>query len=103
MVAKLKMVCAECCILLCGKFEVPKDVDLIVAVHTWIETLNTQEQLDCLSNTVKTKYVDVFSPIPHIDDLPTDVYCRIQLKDATKTFATRSYSTPHKYKKAWAT
>ena len=58
--------------------------------------------MDKLDTTVKEKYSNVFSAIPHIDDLPTDVYCRIQLKDATKTITTRSYSTPRKYKEAWA-
>jgi hypothetical protein len=65
--------------------------------------LNTHEQLDHLSNSVKSKYKDIFDPIPHLNELPTDVYCRIQLKDASKTFATRSYTTPRKYKEAWAT
>jgi len=32
----------------------------------------------------------------------TDVYCRIKLKDAYKTVHTHSYSTPRKYKEAWA-
>ena len=31
-----------------------------------------------------------------------EVYCCIQLKDASKTFITCSYSTPRKYKEAWA-
>ena len=52
---------------------------------------------------MKTKYKDIFDPIPHLDDLPTNVYCRIQLKDASKTFATHSYMTLHKYKEAWST
>jgi Reverse transcriptase (RNA-dependent DNA polymerase) len=62
-----------------------------------------QEQLNRLSDAIKTKHKDIFEPIPHLNELPTDVYCRIQLKDASKTFVTRSYSTPRKYKEAWAT
>jgi len=31
------------------------------------------------------------------------VYCRIRLKDATKCVQTRTYSTPRKYREAWAT
>ena|ERR1700677_3943781 len=62
----------------------------------------TQEQLNHLSEAVKEKYKDVFSPIPHLDDLSTDIYCHIKLKDTSKTFATQSYSTPHEYKEAWA-
>jgi hypothetical protein len=56
-----------------------------------------------LAIPIKVDYADVFAPIPHIDELPTDVYCRIQLKDAYKTISTRTYSTPRKYKDAWAT
>jgi len=52
---------------------------------------------------MKEKHKDIFEPIPHLDELPTDVYCCIKLKDITKTFATHSYSTPQKYKEAWAT
>ena len=38
-----------------------------------------------------------------MDKLLTDVYCRIQLKDASKTIATWSYSSPCKYQEAWRT
>jgi hypothetical protein len=103
LVAELKMVCAERRTLYDHKLEKTAPIDLVAAMRDRIETLNTQEQLDRLSDAVKEKYKDIFSPIPHLDDLPTDVYCRIQLKDATKTFATRSYSTPRKYKEAWST
>ena len=103
LVAELKMVCAEWRCLFDHKLEKVTPIDLVAAVRDRIETLNTQEQLDRLSDAVKEKYKDVFSPIPHLDDLPTDIYCCIQLKDATKAFATRSYSTPHKYKEAWST
>jgi hypothetical protein len=46
---------------------------------------------------------DVFAQIPHIDDLPTDVYCCIKLKDEMKTVMTKTYSTPREYKDAWDT
>ena len=47
------------------------------------------------------KYKCVFEPIPHVDELPTDVYCQIQLKDTTKSITTRTYSSPQKYWEAW--
>jgi hypothetical protein len=77
LVAGLKMVCAEQRALFDHKLEKIAPIDLVAAVRDRIETLNTQEQLDRLSDAVKEKYKDVFSPIPHLDDLPTDVYCRI--------------------------
>ena len=52
---------------------------------------------------LKMEFKDIFSPIPHYKDLPTDFYCRIILKDASKTVSTRSYGTPCKYREAWAT
>jgi hypothetical protein len=45
----------------------------------------------------------VFNPIPHVDQLPTDVYCRIKLKDVSKTITTCTYTSPQKFKEAWAT
>ncbi|KIM78639.1 hypothetical protein PILCRDRAFT_11097 [Piloderma croceum F 1598] len=56
-----------------------------------------------MSDAVKAKYSKVFNPIPHVDELPTNVYFQIKLKDASKMFTTCSYSSPHKYKEAWAT
>jgi hypothetical protein len=102
MVAELKMVCTERKVLMRCKNEPVRSVDVVAAVRVRIETLAAQEQLDRMSDAVKEKYSKVFNLIPHVDELPTDVYCRITLKDATKTFTTRSYSSPWKYKEAWA-
>ena len=102
MVAELKMVCAERRNLLCSHFEIVKPVKPLAVLRQRIETLTTLEQLNRLDGAVKTKYSDVFDAIPHLDELPTDIYCRIKLKNPYKTIATRSYSTPHKYKEAWA-
>jgi hypothetical protein len=52
---------------------------------------------------VITEFADVFTLILHLDELPTDVYCCIKLKDPSKTISTHSYSTPRKYCKAWQT
>ena len=49
------------------------------------------------------EFKDVFEPIPHVNRLPDDVYCTIQLKDATQKITSRSYSTPWKYREAWKT
>jgi hypothetical protein len=65
-----------------------KPLDNVAAVRKCIEALTAIEQLNHLGEAIKKKYKDVFSPIPHIDDLPTDVYCHIQLKDTNKMFTT---------------
>jgi hypothetical protein len=103
MLAELKMVCAERKVLIRSLFEKIKPVEPLAALRQHIETLTAQEQLNRLGDAVKTKYSDVFDAIPHVDELPTDVYCRIKLKNSYKVFATRSYSTPRKYKEPWAT
>jgi hypothetical protein len=38
-----------------------------------------------------------------VDELPTDVYAEIHLKEANRIFQTRSYSCPRKYRDAWKT
>jgi Retroviral aspartyl protease len=88
MVAELKMICAERACKIRNHLEQVKPVDHVAAIRSCLEELNAQDQLIQLGELVKTKYKDVFAPIPHLDDLPTDVYCRIKLKDATKTFTT---------------
>ena len=75
----------------------------MTAVRVHVETFAAQEQLSKLSDAVKTKYSKVFNPILHIDELLTEVYCRIKLKDASKMITTRTYSSPRKFKDAWAT
>jgi hypothetical protein len=75
MLAELKMVCAERKCNLNHHLETVKEVDKIAAIRTRIETLAAQEQLIKLGDAVKGKYKDVFSPIPHLDELPTNVYC----------------------------
>lgn len=103
MIAELKMVCAEHRCKIQHLMEEPKSVNALAAIWLQIESLTACKQLNRLGDEVKKKYARVFEPIPHIDELPTDVYCCIQLKDAYKKISTRSYSTPHKYKEAWST
>jgi hypothetical protein len=74
---------------------------VLAAIRTRIESLTAQTKLKELGKSLIEEFKPVFSPIPHIDNLPTDVYCRIKLKDATKTITTRSYSTPRKFRDAW--
>ena len=78
-------------------------MDRVAAVRERIEVLAAQEELLCLGEDLKKEFINVFSEIPHLNELPTDVYCHIKLKDASKTFQTRLYSTPRKYRDAWAT
>ena len=58
-----------------------KHVDKIATVREQIDVLAAQVELQCLGEELKTEFIDVFSEIPHLDELPTDVYCWIKLKD----------------------
>jgi hypothetical protein len=102
MVVELKWACAHRQTEYSHTFECVKPIDVIAAVRVRVETLAAQEQLDTLSEAVKTKYSKVFNPIPHMDQLPTDVYCHINLKDTSKTITTCTYTSPRKYREAWA-
>ena len=102
MVAKLKMVCHDRLHHTHHKVKTIKEVNPIAAIREHIEVLAVQAKLQQLGCCIKGEFKDVFSEIPHLDELPTDVYCHIRLKDASKTVQTHSYSTPGKYHEAWA-
>ena len=63
-------------------------VDVVTAIRVHLEQLAAQEQLDKMGADILETYSAVFVPCPHTDDLPTDVYCHIKLKDASKTITT---------------
>jgi hypothetical protein len=66
-----------------------------------IESLASREELEKEERDIKREFKDVFEPIPHVDELPGDVRASINLKDATKTIATRTYACPRKFREAW--
>lgn len=71
-----------------------KQVDMVGAVKKHINSLAAQDQLDKLGKQVRKDYKEVFKVIPHLEELPTDIYCHITLKDVHKTITMWSYSTP---------
>ena len=77
-------------------------LDVVSAIRRHIECLATQEKLNELGDKVRIQYADIFLNILHASALPNDFYARITLKDPTKSITMRSYSTPRKYKEAWA-
>ncbi|KAJ6492616.1 hypothetical protein DFH09DRAFT_1338217 [Mycena vulgaris] len=86
-------------------FENVKPVDVIAAVRERVEILAHWDELNLRAEKLKSEYKAIFEPMPHVDDLPTDVYCEIKLKNekADLQFQTRSYQSPRKYKEAWQT
>jgi hypothetical protein len=81
--------------------EAVKKFDVVGAVRTRIEQLAHQDYLDKLGKEVRTEFTDVFNELPHVDRLSESIYCKIKLKDADRTIATRSYSCPRKYRESW--
>ena len=77
-----------------------KAVNFVAAIKGRLETLELQQKYNALEESLKTEYAKIFEPIPHIDELPDDVYCRIKLRDATKTISKRTYGCPQKYREA---
>ena len=73
-VAELKMVCHNRLQHMQFKFEAVKPINKIPAIREWIEILAAQKELMHLGETLKKGFADVFSEIPHIDQLPKDVY-----------------------------
>jgi hypothetical protein len=85
MVTSLKMACVQ---RLCNtrhKFEPVKPVDVIAAMQEHTEILAAQSELKHLGKEIMSEFKDVFSVIPHLDELHMDVCCRIQLEDASTT------------------
>ena len=103
MVAELNLVCHNCLRHTQYRFESIKPVNVVAAIRQRIEVLAAQKELEKLGIRIKYEFKDIFSEIPHMNKLPTDIFCRIKLKDASKTVQTRTYSTPRKYREAWPT
>ena len=97
MVAELNMVCHDRLNHMHYKFETVKQINPIAAIREHIEVLAAQDVLKCMGKDIMHEFNDIFSSIPHLNELPMDVYCHIKLKDASKSVQTRSYSTPWKY------
>lgn len=76
--------------------------EVMELVRQRIEVLAAMNTMEDKDKEMKKRFADRFpSDIPHTDNLPTDVYHRIRLKDPNKIIASRSYQCPKKYKEAW--
>lgn len=76
----------------------------VLAVRERVEKLAFLQGLEDEDAKLKEQYADRFpDDIPHIDELPTDVYHRIRLKDANLVISRRQYDCPKKYREVWKT
>ena len=97
--AELRLVCHECYI----EGVTVTLIKIIATVRQTIKTLSVKIELQKLGIKLITDFNDVFKPIPHVNCLPTNVYCALELKDTTKKIASRTYSMPRKYRDVWKT
>jgi len=75
MVAELNRVCNDRLQHTSYKFKKVKPMDPVASIRQHIEVLAVQKELEILGTQVKTEFKDVFSEIPHLDELPANVYC----------------------------
>ncbi|OJT06787.1 hypothetical protein TRAPUB_2361 [Trametes pubescens] len=66
------------------------------------KSLAFAETLEDENLNMKARFKDLFlKDIPHINQLPTNVYHRFILKDPNLAIARRQYSCPKKYREVW--
>ncbi|KAJ3575561.1 hypothetical protein NP233_g1018 [Leucocoprinus birnbaumii] len=75
--------------------------EIVNAITTKIT--NTEEELILAKEraAILNEFQDVFSDIPHVNQLPTDVLAEIRLKDPNFTIKPRVYGCPRKYRDTW--
>ncbi len=100
---ELNTVCTQRRLLVDASCEPVASVDVVATVCECIEHLAAEEELTKLGVKIKQDYADVFAPLPHIDDMPEKITCKIELVDASKTIASHSYNCPRKFHSTWQT
>jgi len=102
MLAELMMVCNNCFKNYKLQPQITENFDVIGAICRWIEILAMREALLTQDSHLKSEFKEVFKPIPHVNELLSDIITSIQLKNTEKTIKSHSYPSPHKYKEAWS-
>jgi RNase H-like domain found in reverse transcriptase/Reverse transcriptase (RNA-dependent DNA polymerase)/Integrase zinc binding domain/Chromo (CHRromatin Organisation MOdifier) domain/Aspartyl protease len=83
-------------------FETIKPINAISAIKDRITFLASTKRLTALESSIKNDFKKLFEPIPHVNELPTDVTARINLKNSYDTIKNRTYTCPRQYKDAFA-
>lgn len=78
-------------------------MNIIATIQLCVEQLVAEQHLEKLDAGIKENYANIFKLIPHVDEMPNPVLCKIDLKNASKTIDTRNYSCPWKFCEAWST
>lgn len=81
-----------------------KTLCVIAAIKRRITELTMLNILEKLDSTYKAHFADRFpSDIPHVRDLPTDVYHHIEVKPGAPVSVGHAYSCLRKYRDGWKT
>lgn len=83
-----------------GPDEIVKPFNHLCAIKSRITLVINDEIFKRKEEKLKDEFKAIFGPVPHFNELPTDVEARIKLKDPDKTIKTHSYPCPRKYKEA---
>ena len=97
--AKLKYVLSACRHLM--SFDYVKPFNIVGAINKRVETLSHVAELMRHEDMLKAEFKEIFEPIPHTNQLPTDVQAHIKLKNAEQTIKTRMYQCPRKFCEVW--
>lgn len=100
---ELKSHCTSLCDSVDARCEPVKPFDMVAAVQEHIECLAIIDHCSKLEVDIKKSYEDIFQPLPHVDEMPDKVTCKIELKNAEKSITSRSYACPCKFRQAWQT
>ena len=78
----------------------------VAAVRSCVESLAAAETLQASlaeeDRQMRLRFADCFpTELPPVTELPTDVYHRFNLKDASVTIQRRQYESPKKYRETW--
>ncbi|GBE82208.1 hypothetical protein SCP_0405910 [Sparassis crispa] len=86
----------------CDEHTVNTVASAVHAIRKCTEELAYQDTLKAENRKVKEEFRDLFpDDIPHLDELPTNVYHQFLLKDPNMFIQHRQYDCPKKYRKAW--
>ena len=97
---ELVMVVKEKCLPKWPPNETIHTPNYIAAIKDRISSIISAEILVCKEALLKEEFKEIFEPIPHVKQLPTDVQAQIKLIDPQKMIKSRSYPCPQKYRDA---
>lgn len=90
-----------------ARFDMEKhttSADIVGLIRQCIDVLASLSCLTAVDIAMKKEFADCFpKDIPHVSDLPTDVYHRIEVKSDARVSVARAYSCPRKYRDGWKT